>query len=254
MLLILPPSESKQPGGQEGTALDLGRLSFPELTGPREAVLAAVAELASDSEAMARALKVGPGLRAEAERNRELATSATMPALDRFTGVLYDALDARSLDAAERAFASNSVAIHSALFGLVGAGDPIPAYRLSHDSRLPAMSLKRTWASPIAAVLAAREGVILDLRSEVYAALGPAPKRPGSYFVRVVADDGAGRRRALNHFNKKGKGEFARAVIDAGIDHADTASLLNWARETGFELGEGRQGELELVVANKLAA
>lgn len=253
MLLILPPSESKEPGGEEGTALDLGRLSFNELTPQRLLVLDAVTALSSDPDAMAKALKVGPGLRGEAERNRELATSATMPALERFTGVLFDALGAATLEPKARDFANATVAIHSALFGLVGAGDPIPAYRLSHDSRLPGLSLKRTWSVPIAGVLAEREGLILDLRSEAYAALGPLPRRADCHFVRVVADDAQGLRRALNHFNKKGKGEFVRAVVEAGIDHPDTDSLFEWAGEAGFTLSEGREGEIELVVANTLA-
>jgi cytoplasmic iron level regulating protein YaaA (DUF328/UPF0246 family) len=254
MLLILPPSESKQAGGEQGTALELGLLRFPELTAVREAVLAATSELARDLDASAVALKVGAGLRHEVERNRELATSAVMPALDRFTGVLYDALGAATLSEESRALAGRTIVVHSALFGLVGALDPIPAYRLSHDSRLPGISLKRTWAGPIAAALATHDGLILDLRSEAYAALGPAPQRPGSWFVRVVADDGAGRRRALNHFNKKGKGEFVRALLESGREFADLEALVAWSHAAGFPLTPGREGELELVVRNTLAA
>lgn len=254
MLLILPPSESKEAGGDEGTALDLGRLRFPGLTPARAAVLEATTALAQDLDAMATALKVGPGLRHELERNRELATSATMPALDRFTGVLYDALEASTLDPGAREFAGRVVVVHSALFGLVGALDPIPAYRLSHDSRLPGMRLKTMWAAPITETLTAHEGLILDLRSEAYAALGPAPRREGSCFVRVVADEGDGRRRALNHFNKKGKGEFVRAFLEQQPEPRTVAELCDWSIGAGFPLSPGRTGELELVVVNRLAA
>ncbi|WP_403020202.1 YaaA family protein [Salinibacterium sp. GXW1014] len=254
MLLILPPSESKYPGGEEGSALDLGRLSFPELQAPRETVLDALGELARDVDAMALALKVGPSLRGEIERNREVRTSATVPAIDRFTGVLFDALDARSLNQQQREFATATIAIHSALFGLVGAGDRIPAYRLSHDSKLPGISLKRVWAKAIGEVLAQREGIILDLRSEAYAALGPIPRRPDARFVRVVADDADGRRRALNHFNKKGKGEFVRAFLEQQPDIRTLDELCAWSASVGFPLEPGREGELELVVRNSLAA
>lgn len=254
MLLILPPSESKHPGGQEGSALDLGRLSFPELRAPREAVLDALGQLSLDLDEMARALKVGPGLRSEIERNREVLSSASMPAIERFTGVLFDALDAASLNQEQREFASATVAVHSALFGLVGASDPIPAYRLSHDSKLPGISLKRTWAGPISEALSTRHGIILDLRSEAYAALGPIPRRPDARFVRVVADDGDGRRRALNHFNKKGKGEFVRTYLEERPDIRTLDELCDWSSSAGFPLEPGREGELELVVRNRLAA
>ena len=60
-----------------------------------------------------------------------------MPALHRYTGVLYDALDFASMRgvAAERAAAR--LAVGSALFGLIRATDPIPGYRLSAGSMLP---------------------------------------------------------------------------------------------------------------------
>jgi cytoplasmic iron level regulating protein YaaA (DUF328/UPF0246 family) len=169
-----------------------------------------------------------------------------MAAIDRYTGVLYEALDAPSLSVAARELAGSSLLVHSALFGLLRALDPIPAYRLSHDSRIPGHPLGRTWRTLLSAELAGLHGLVLDLRSEGYTALGPAPE--GSWFLRVVTEDAGGVRRALNHFNKKGKGEFVRAVLMAGIDHPDLDSLLSWARGAGIRLEPGASGELELVV------
>ncbi len=129
--------------------------------------------------------------------------------------MLFDALDAASLDADARSFARDTVVVHSALFGLIGALDEIPAYRLSHDSRLPDLQLKALWRAPLAAELAREPGVIVDLRSEGYVDLGAAPVRDGSVFVRVVSIDETGRRRALNHFNKRAKGLFTRAFLES---------------------------------------
>lgn len=171
-----------------------------------------------------------------------------MPAIDRFTGVLFDGLDAATLSGDERSFAGRHVAIHSALFGLIGALDPIPAYRLSHDSKLPSLKLKAHWSAAIAGQLAVVDGLILDLRSESYVALGPAPTRDGSYYLRVLSEDATGQKRALNHFNKKGKGEFARELVRSGIDHPDVDSLLAWAVRAGIRLTRGAAGELDLVV------
>ena len=53
---------------------------------------------------------------------------------------------------------------------------------------------------------------------------------------------------ALSHFNKKGKGEFTRAVIAAGIEHATLESLVAWAATAGIRLEAGAPGELDLVV------
>ncbi|NUT59346.1 MAG: peroxide stress protein YaaA [Agromyces sp.] len=234
MLLLLPPSETKRDGGDG--VLDLSALSFGEVTAARAELLERVVELAADHEAAMRALKLGPRQAAEVDRNRALREAPTMSAIDRYTGVLYDALDAPTLDADARAFAHRTVVVHSALFGLVRALDPIPAYRLSHDSRVPEVRLRRFWREPLSALLAATPGVILDLRSEGYADLGPAPAREGSVFVRVVSVEADGRRRALNHFNKHAKGRFTRAFVESRPDVASLEELVEWARAEGFRL------------------
>lgn len=245
MLILLPPSETKRDGG-EGPPLDLAALSFPGLTAARRSALAAVRAMSRNLSAAAAMLRLGPSSSAEAARNRVVTTSPTMPALDRYDGVLFEELDAASLPEDARRFAGRHLAIASALFGMTGALDAIPAYRLSHDSRLPGTTLARIWKAPLTAELAAVDGLVLDLRSEGYSALGPAPA--GSVYLRVVSADGDGRKRTLNHFNKKGKGAFARRLLLAGIDHPDADSLLAWSRTEGIRLEPGAPGELDLVV------
>jgi cytoplasmic iron level regulating protein YaaA (DUF328/UPF0246 family) len=247
VLILLPPSESKR-GGGEGAPLDLASLSFPELARARRSAISATRKLASNLKAATQVLRLGPKQSPEVLWNRALTTSPTLPALDRYDGVLFDALDPASLNESARRFAGEHVAIASALFGLTGALDPIPAYRLSHDSRLPGVRLKELWREPIGGLLAARSDLILDLRSEGYVELGPAPRRPDSVFIRVVSEGADGRKRALNHFNKSGKGAFARHLVLAGIDHPDVESLLAWARAAGIRLEPGAPGELDLVV------
>ncbi|MEO5535179.1 MAG: peroxide stress protein YaaA [Pseudolysinimonas sp.] len=246
MFILLPPSETKRLGGIAGSTLDLPALSFPELTSARKQTLAAVKVLSRNLAAAAAMLRLGPASASEAGRNRTLTSSPVMPAIDRYDGVLFEELDAASLPAQARQFAAEHVAIGSALFGLSGALDPIPAYRLSHDSRLPGTTVGRIWRTPLSTAVAGIPGLLLDLRSEGYAHLGPIPNRPDAVYLRVVSEDGAGRTRALNHFNKKGKGAFTRALLLAGIDHPDVDSLLEWARNSGIHLEPGVPGELDL--------
>jgi cytoplasmic iron level regulating protein YaaA (DUF328/UPF0246 family) len=248
MIVLLPPSETKRDGGAHGSALELSALRYPGLRAERAAVLAAVKTLSRNLTVSMGALGLGPTQRFEIDRNRVLATAPVMPAIDRYTGVLYDGIAAESLSDTARAWIVEHVLVNSALLGLVGAGDGIPAYRLSHDSRLPGLSLKKHWKGALGAALAAEPGLLLDLRSESYAALGPLPVREGAYYLRVVTRTAAGQKKALTHFNKKGKGVFVRALAEAGIDHPDVASLLSWAAAAGIELAPGRPGELELFV------
>jgi cytoplasmic iron level regulating protein YaaA (DUF328/UPF0246 family) len=246
VLILLPPSETKRDGGREASSLNLDDLSFPTLTASRKKAIAGLRSISSSIAASTKALGLGQTQRFEIDRNRAIGSSPTMPALERYTGVLFDAVDVDSLDAGAREFLDRHVVIHSALFGLIRAADPIPAYRFSHDTRIPNSSLAKIWRDANAAVLGAEPGLILDLRSESYVHLGPAPGT--SVFLRVVSDDGTGHRRALNHFNKHGKGELVRRLALAGSDFESTDELIQWARSAGLDLAPGADGELDLVV------
>ncbi|KQX06510.1 MULTISPECIES: YaaA family protein [unclassified Leifsonia] len=249
MLILLPPSETKRDGGA-GARLDVASLAFPRLAPQRRSLIRALRSLARDTEASVTALKLGRTQLGEVARNRAITTSATMPVIDRYTGVVFDALDARSLTESERAFAHAHLVVHSALLGPVAALDGVPAYRMSHDSRLPELSLKKHWGDAIARQLRPVSGLILDLRSEGYAALGPAPERAESVYLRVLTEGDDGRRRALNHFNKHAKGAFTRAVLQAGIDFSSVDELREWAASAGWTLDrlDGRPREIALVV------
>lgn len=239
MQILLPPSETKREGGF-GALDDSLLFAQNNLQSARVKVRAAVEALCapdSEEEVAVKALKLGVKNRGELLRNRELATSGVMAALDRYTGVLYDALDSSTLGLDARVWAGSHVLIQSALFGRVRALDPIPAYRLSASSKLPALGgpLKRVW-SAAHADLAPSDSFTLDLRSKDYAAL--APLAPGEGYSLHVAQRGAdGETRALNHFNKAAKGDLVRRLTLSGREVVTIDDLLSWAQHEGLELG-----------------
>ncbi|WP_136052110.1 YaaA family protein [Microbacterium sp. K36] len=248
MKILLPPSETKREGG-DGGPLDVSALALPDLAAQRDAVIDALVALADDEDAARRVLKLSERQRGDVAHNRALRTSATMPAVDRYTGVLFDALDAASLSAASRRWLDAHVWIHSAPFGPVAALDAIPTYRLAAGTAVPGMApLRRHWADPTTAAIAAdAPAFVLDLRSEAYAALGPVPDAVSSAYVRVVTEQG----RALNHFNKKSKGLLVRALAEDRPRLGSLRALHRWAQAHDFVLRDGAvPGEVELVVAD----
>lgn len=93
---------------------------------------------------------------------------------------------------------------------------------------------------------------MLDLRSKEYAKLGPLS---GAVTVEVVSEDAAGRRRALNHFNKAAKGALTRRLLDAEVNHRGLVSLLDWAESEGVRLersGTGGAPALTLIAESVL--
>ncbi|MFZ2528768.1 MAG: peroxide stress protein YaaA [Rhodococcus sp. (in: high G+C Gram-positive bacteria)] len=235
MLVLLPPSETKSDGG-DGAPLDLGELSMPQLTDTREMLVQTLVDLAADSEASMRALGLGATQSDDIERNAKLWVSATLPALERYTGVLFDALDAKAFTQAQRNKAYHRIVMGSALFGAVRAGDPIPAYRLSGGSKLPGFStLPALWKPELSGALVAEVGgdLVVDLRSGIYRQLGPVP---GAVTATVLTEQPDGSRKTVSHFNKHHKGLLARALVLTRADPSDIESVARVASRAGLRV------------------
>ncbi|MEH3139933.1 MAG: peroxide stress protein YaaA [Mycobacterium kyogaense] len=246
MIVLLPPSETKR-GGGDGPALSLDAMSSPALHPVRAELLDELVALAADPAGSRTALGLSASQDSEIERNAALWSASTMPALHRYTGVLYDALDITSLRGASASRAASRLMVVSALFGVVRADDLIPAYRLSAGSKLPGRpTLAAVWRPVLEPVLAelADGDLIVDLRSGAYANLG---KAPGAVTVDVVAERDDGHRSVVSHFNKAHKGRLARALATSRSDPADAAAVAGIARRAGMRV-ERRGDHITVVV------
>jgi len=246
VIVLLPPSETKR-GGGEGPPLDVSSLSHPELGPLRTELVDDLVTLAADRPASRCALGISAAQDAEIERNAALRTAPTMPAIERYTGVLYDALDVESLSGAAASRARARLAVGSALFGVLRADDPVPAYRLSATSKLPDRpTLAARWRPLLTPLLErlAREELVVDLRSGSYVSLG---KLPGAVEVDVVAEHPDGRRTVVSHFNKSHKGRLARVLAASRSEPTDAAAVAVLARRAGLRV-ERRGNELVVVV------
>ncbi|PWW22282.1 hypothetical protein JD79_01433 [Geodermatophilus normandii] len=245
MLVLLPPSETKSPDG-DGAPLDLAALSTPELTPVRARLVEALVRLAADPPAARTALGLSPGQDAELARNAALRTSPTTPAVERYTGVLYDALDVRSLSRAQRARADRRLAVGSALFGLARATDAVPAYRLSAGSALPGLpTLRALWRPVLGPVLAASGELVVDLRSGAYQALAPVP---GAVTVDVLSERPDGSRSVVSHANKAHKGRVARLLATTTAEPDDIVRVRALLRRAGLHVEHDGATALTLVL------
>lgn len=247
VIVLLPPSETKRAGG-DGPPLRIESLSFPELGTVRAELVDEVRTLAADVPAARRALGLTAAQDGEIARNAELRAAPTVPAVDRYTGVLYDALDIDSLRGAAAARARGRLAVGSALFGLVRADDPIPAYRLSAGSKLPGKpTLAARWRPVLEPLLAeiATEELVVDLRSGSYAGLG---RLPGAVRVNVLAEREDGHRSVVSHFNKAHKGRLARTLATSRAEPDDAGKVATVARRAGMQV-ERDGNDLTIIVA-----
>ncbi|MET9494677.1 peroxide stress protein YaaA [Streptomyces sp. NPDC006552] len=239
MLVLLPPSEGKAAPGR-GAPLQPESLSLPGLAGARAAVLdelvALCADAAEDDVKAREVLGLSEGLRGEIAKNAELRTAPTRPAGEIYTGVLYDALDLASLDAAAKKRAARALLVFSGLWGAVRVTDRIPSYRCSMGVKLPGLgALGAYWRAPMAEVMpeAAGSGLVLDLRSAAYAtAWKPKGEVAGrTATVRVLH---APTRKVVSHFNKATKGRIVRSLLTAGAAPASPEELVDALREQSY--------------------
>ncbi|GAA3536256.1 peroxide stress protein YaaA [Aeromicrobium panaciterrae] len=252
MLILLPPSEGKTRPAT-GSPLELESLSFSTLTPVRAQLLRALVKMCSGNPKRAmQALGLGPTQADAIEINAGLLEEPTARADEIYTGVLFSMLDVATLDPASRARADESLAVASALFGLVRPGDRIPAYRLSGDGSLPRLgTVASRWRTPLPRVLreAAGDGLLIDLRSGMYAALGkPPPELADRTVTMRVLHEHGGVRKIVSHFNKATKGRIVRALLESGADPSSVDELQSVLGDLGWTVERDGQ-RLDVVVA-----
>jgi len=212
-LILLPPSEGKATGGT-GRVWSPDDGAFGALADRRRDVVAALATAGGGSEKL---LGVkGDHLARGLAANRSLLQNPSLPAWQRYTGVVWDHLAPDSLPAASR----RRIVVVSGLLGVVRGDDPVPEYRLRMGVSLaPLGKLSTWWRAEVSAALEriARGRLVVDLLPQEHrAALLPDIGLRG---VTVGLVDPSGK--PGGHFAKAAKGRLARMVLCDGVDAID---------------------------------
>jgi cytoplasmic iron level regulating protein YaaA (DUF328/UPF0246 family) len=212
--VLLPPSEGKASGGR-GRPL-ASRIETGPLAEPRAMVLAALQTLlAGEPGAAATALLLPTGVAADALAvNARVAGSATMPALRRYAGVVYDGLDHAHLPSDAQRLVARSTLIFSGLLGVVRGDEPVPNYRVPAKAVLPGIGVVGTfWRPVLDLALPAMLGrhLVVDLRSSDYASMGRA-RGPHVVTVRVLSPLPGGGLGVVSYRSKFAKGQLLAAL------------------------------------------
>ena len=94
-------------------------------------------------------------------------------------------------------------------------------------------------------MLAALDGLVVDLRSGSYAALAPVP---GAVTVQVLSERPDGTRTVVSHFNKAHKGRLARLLATTTAEPEDMVRLRRLLGRAGLHVEHDGGAALTLVV------
>jgi len=215
-MLLLPPSEGKAEGGNRRRAPwtpEAG--SFGARLGDRRAAVVDALLAAHGGDEKLLGVRGEHLLRAQSA-NSSLIGAATLPAWQRYTGVVWDHLDPATLTPA----AHEQIVVVSGLLGLVRGDDRVPDYRLKMSANLtPVGKLSTWWREALTAELErlARRRFVVDLLPQEHRA---ALVLDGVEGVSLTLVDPTGK--PGGHFAKAAKGELARAILTDGVGAIDS--------------------------------
>ena len=224
-LILLPPSEGKSSGG-DGLPWFKSKQSFPELESARKKVIKALKiAMKSPIEDRSKLLGVGEAKTDEATKaNLSVDTGKTLQAIDRYTGVLYDALEYGTLSTKLKKRVDSQVIIFSGLWGVLRPGDRIPDYKLKMGAKLSTLGKPSTFWRPLISesLTEAASGVVWDLLPNEHSAGWDSSIAGKKIRVSFLDDVIKNKKRALitvSHWNKLLKGSLVRFLAESQIDN-----------------------------------
>jgi cytoplasmic iron level regulating protein YaaA (DUF328/UPF0246 family) len=226
--LLLPPSEGKAEGGKRPPwTPDAG--AFTSLGDRRAEVAAALAALGGGTEKLLGV--TGDHLTRALSANSSLIGAPTLPAWQRYTGVVWDHLDPATVPASDR----RRIVVVSGLLGLARGDDPVPDYRLKMGANPSGLGkLSTWWRTDLSESLNAfasgttdrRRRVLIDLLPQEHRAAWRPDGRVRGLAIEFVDPIG----KPGGHFAKAAKGTLARAILTDGL-----GAIERW-RDDRFEL------------------
>ena len=196
-IILIPPSEGKADGGSNPPLKSVSGITADLIEEIKEADPKKLYGL--KKKALEKAITA----------NKDVLNSETMPAIERYTGVVYDAIDYQSLK--NKTDFDERVLIVSGLFGLVSPTDLIPNYRLKIDK----LKAAKLWLNSNSGQL--KDKFVIDLLPQAHK---KAVKYKNGIEVEFVLKK-AGKKMPAGHQGKHIKGRFVRWLIENNVANPD---------------------------------
>ena len=101
--------------------------------------------------------------------SKSLKNKPTIKAIQRYTGVAFEALDYENLTIQEQNYCDDNILIFSNLFGVLKASDLVPDYKYKQGAKLPTIDVEKFYKKNLKTELDDNLGdEVVDLRAKYY--------------------------------------------------------------------------------------
>ena len=205
MLILIPPSEGKEKVKSTNLTFDKTNFKFEREVNQVVRLLSLL-----DDEDL-RSIYGTSQEKSEIfhRQNQDIFKSYCAKAIERYTGVVYEYIDWKTLNKSSKQYMENHVRIFSGLFGLLTPNTLIPNYKL----KMNVLSLQYHWNPVISKELESEE-IIFDLLPQVHRKAYTPSKNVVKIDFLVI---NKGKKTAAGHFGKAVKGKFIRFLAENNI-------------------------------------
>lgn len=216
MKILLAPAESKKEGGKNKPYCK-ENFAFKQLFNTRDEVFKIYEEFVQNATLEELSKWFGLKKQSEVEKYKiSLKDKPTMKAIQRYTGVAFDAISYEKLSLEEQNYINNNVVIFSNLFGPLKADDLIPDYKYKQGSKLPNINVEKFYKDNTSAFIDEYvENEIIDLRAGYYEKFYKSTKAKVLTFKFIK--DG----KVVSHWAKHYRGEVLKQMSQKNIISID---------------------------------
>ena len=214
-VILLPPSEGKATGGNMKKPWSGESGLFGGALGDDRNNVASRLRAIKGGDQKLLGVK-GAHLVQAQEDNCVLIGAPSLPAWQRYTGVVWGHLDLASFDSTTRSSTIKRIFVPSGLAGMVRADDPLPSYRLKMGARLsPFGNMASWWRDDMtdAFVSHVKKTIVVDLLPNEHRSALNWANIPHVVRIDLVSKKGAV---VGGHNAKAAKGLLARHLLQSG--------------------------------------
>lgn len=245
--ILLPPSEGKISGGNERYSDIKDNHSFAILGKNRAFLLQNLLDFIShaNNDDLAKLFSIKSNFEKITELFQDFDNKLTLPAINRYSGVMFNSIDYSSLPIQQQENANEAILFIDAVFGLLKPQDLIPNYKLSISAKFPNFKIDNYWKENLKKILEEelQNKIILDILPQAHRkAISITNKN--RYLINFFEIKN-GKEKNAGHISKKLKGEFIRYILS--FDEINLEILYNFSHSQGYKYSEELSSDNEVI-------